>query len=1000
MLIDREGIRLRGAQTVYTLCARDAFRVVQGRVHIYLVEHSQEGMSKRDACVGRVDAGSALVIPAFASMSGDDEMWCFAIEADAQGAELLRVPFEEEQLERFLCASGAPSVLPGLLKARLPHIPGNPALPENPQEDTLLIPEASSFVADCPEESYCVESGAVYVFLVPVTESGLSERKEFLCRAEPGDGFAIPGLHHEADGRLWQLRLEAENGPARLLRMGCTRVAREKFLLAVQAQSCGGEAEREFLMEAWLHEGFGESLVQYYVHRTGLADAIRESRQFRHREDIQQRVQSAIRSGTGEKSPTGRPAKAPLIQALRHLCRRGGIPLAEEKLAQYRPGMPLPELARQCGLLCREVELEGDWFREDIGLLLGRLDSRPVVCIPREGGGYRLYDPAAGREVRLDAQLAGQMHARAYAIGRALPNGSLCRRDIFLFMLRGVRRAELLEMALLAALCLPALLLLPLLLERTLDLHIPMGDSAALAGACLTVCLFMLSRTAFSLLAGRKGVRICARAGRELQNAMLARVFELPERLIARYESGQLAQLIQSFGHAAGRAAAQILTLGASAACAPIFLLQMAHFGAALVPGAVLLAAAYCLAFLALSVPALRHEKTASEREGEAASRLQQFLGGIEKIQMAGAEDHVLLASIEPVAGQQRASMDAGHTLGLRSALRNAGHALLAAALLLLLLRSGSAIPMGRLAAFGLAFGALTSAMLDGMNALLDCRLLAMRLARLRPLLEAEPEADTGGADDPADTLMGRITLEHVAFSYSPDSEPVLRDISFDIQPGEYVGLAGRSGSGKSTIFSLLLGFDSPQAGRVLFDGRDISALSRRALRRQMGVVLQDERLIAGSIYENVMITSRAPSRAAAEAALERVGLKAEIDAMPMGMDTVLNESFETLSGGQKQRILLARAMADGPRVLLLDEATSALDNLTQAAVCRSLRQMEATRLVISHRPAALEDCDRILVLDGGRIAEEGSYAQLYAARGLFYEMIRQQEAGFKEKEI
>ena len=1000
MLIDREGIRLRGAQTVYTLCARDAFRVVQGSVHIYLVEHSQEGMSKRDACVCRVDAGSALVIPALAVMSAGDEMWCFAIEADAQGAELLRVPFEEEQLERFLSASSAPSALPELLRARLPHLPGGPALPENPQQDTLLIPEASSFVADCPEASYCVEAGSVYVFLVPVTESGLSERKEFLCRAEPGDGFAIPGLRHEADGRLWQLRLEAENGPARLLQMGCTRVAREKFLLAVQAQSCSGEAEREFLMEAWLHEGFGESLVQYYVHRTELADAIRESRQSRHKEDIQQRVQSAIRSGTGDRASPERPGDAPVIQALRHLCRRGGIPLAEDKLAQYRPGMPLPELARQCGLLCREVELEGDWFREDVGLLLGRLGSRPVSCIPRGGGGYRLYDPAAGREVRLDARLAGQMHARAYAIGRALPDGSLCRRDIFLFMLRGMRRAELPEMALLVALCMPTALLLPLLLERALDLHIPMGDSAALAGACLTVCLFMLSRTAFSLLAGRKGVRICARARRELQNAMLARVFELPERLIARYESGQLARHIQSFGHVAGRAAGRVLTLAISVACAPVFLLQMAHFGAALVPGALLLAAACCLVRFALSAPALRHEKAASEKDGEAASRLQQFLGGIEKIQLAGAEDHVLLASIEPIAEQQRASMDAGRTLGLWRALHDAGSALLAAAMLLLLLCSGGAIPMGRLAAFGLAFGALTSAMLDGVNALLDCRLLAMRLDRLRPLLEAEPEADMGRSDDPDDGLRGRITLEHVAFSYSPDGEPVLRDVSFDIQPGEYVGLAGCSGSGKSTLFSLLLGFDSPQAGRVLFDGRDISALSKRALRRQMGVVLQDEGLIAGSIYENVMITARAPSRAAAEAAIERVGLKAEIDAIPMGMDTVLNESFETLSGGQKQRILLARAMADEPRVLLLDEATSALDNITQAVVCRSIRQMEATRLVISHRPAALEDCDRILVLDGGRIAEEGSYAQLYAARGLFYEMIRQQEAGLKEKEI
>lgn len=410
------------------------------------------------------------------------------------------------------------------------------------------------------------------------------------------------------------------------------------------------------------------------------------------------------------------------------------------------------------------------------------------------------------------------------------------------------------------------------------------------------------------------------------------------------------------------------------------------------------MATAYGLLLFALSVSALRHEKTASEKNGEAASRLQQFLGGMEKIQMAGAEDHALLASIKPIAGQQRASVCAGRMLGLRKALRDAGGALLAMALTLLLLCGGAELSFGRLAAFGVAFVALAWAIRDGANGLTEYSRLKLKLEQLRPLLETAPEADTGSGAEPGDRLRGRITLEHVTFSYSPDSEPVLRDISFDILPGEYVGLVGCSGSGKSTVFNLLLGFDLPQAGRVLFDGRDMASLNKRALRRQMGVVLQDESLIAGSIYENIMMTASAPSREAAEAVLEKVGLKEEIDAMPMRMDTMLHESFETLSGGQKQRILLARAMVDDPGVLLLDEATSALDNITQAVVCKSLKQMKATRLVIAHRAAALEDCDRILVLDKGRIAEEGSYEQLYAGHGLFYDIVRQQNAGLEEE--
>lgn len=994
MLIDGQGIELRAEQTVYTLCARAAYRVVRGSVHVCIVEHTQEGMTKRDACVCRADAASGLVIPALASMPDGEEMLCFAIEADEGGARLERVPFTEGQPARFLRASGASPALLGLLEARLPHMDG--AAPrEETADNTLMIPEASSFMADCPEASYCVMSGTVDVFLAPVEKTGMSGRREFLCRAVPGEGFAIPGLRYEADGRSWHLTLEARDGAARLLRLGCTRVAREKFLAAVQAQAGGETIESSFLMEAYAHEGFEQSLVQAYVRKTDLADAIRESRQSRSREDIRQRVQSAIRSGVGEGPSQEAASQMPLLQVLRYLCQRGEIRLEEEALARCVPGMSLPAVAGQCGLLCREVELEKDWYRDDRGLLVCSLEGRPVACIPRGGGGYRLYDPAVGREVRVDARLAGQLRPRAYAVGQALPARSLRRRDIILHALRAIRRGELLAAALLSLLYMPAVLALPALIRAGIDLCILGGNPSGLFKVCLLACVLLLLCMSLWLLAQRRSLRICMRAERALQSAMLARIFALPERLLARYESGELARKLQMLGRAAGRLAGRAAALAASAVYVPVLLIQMAHHDAALIPGAMLLMAAIALLAILLSVSEQRDEMAASENNGEAASRLQQFLSGIEKIQMAGAEEHVLLASIQPIAGQQRATSSAERTRSLRRGLRGAGGVLLA---VLLLMECGRAPSPGSAVAFGAAFCGLLFMLKGVVDALTEYRLLATGLERLRPLIEAVPETDARGGDTQS-RLDGRIALEHVTFSYSPDSEPVLRDVSFELQPGEYVGLTGRSGSGKSTILRLLLGFDSPQVGRVLFDGRDIAALNKRSLRRQMGVVLQGDSLIAGSIYENIMMTSERPSRRAAEAAAHRAGLKEELEAMPMGLDTMLHGSFETISGGQKQRILLARAIADSPAVLLLDEATSALDNVTQAAVCRSLKQMSATRLVIAHRPEALADCDRILVLDEGRIVEEGSYAQLDARGGLFHEFIRRQSGNPEEGE-
>ena len=201
----------------------------------------------------------------------------------------------------------------------------------------------------------------------------------------------------------------------------------------------------------------------------------------------------------------------------------------------------------------------------------------------------------------------------------------------------------------------------------------------------------------------------------------------------------------------------------------------------------------------------------------------------------------------------------------------------------------------------------------------------------------------------------------------------------------------GASGSGKSTLLKLLLGFEKPDEGRVCYDGKDLRQLDKREVRKQLGVVLQNGRLIAGSIYENITITAPHATMEEVKAVIEAVGLKDDIAQMPMGVHTVLSESSGTISGGKRQRILIARAIINRPAVLIFDEATSALDNVTQAAVCESLERMNVTRIVVAHRLSTVRNCDRILVLDNGKIAEEGSYESLMAKNGLFRQFASRQ---------
>ncbi len=221
----------------------------------------------------------------------------------------------------------------------------------------------------------------------------------------------------------------------------------------------------------------------------------------------------------------------------------------------------------------------------------------------------------------------------------------------------------------------------------------------------------------------------------------------------------------------------------------------------------------------------------------------------------------------------------------------------------------------------------------------------------------------------------------------------MLHDVSFDIKPGEYVALVGPSGCGKSTTLKLLLGFETPQSGRVCYDGKDLRNLDTRSLRKKLGVVLQNGKLISGSIYENITITAPKIKPEEVERVLEAVGLKEDLAQMPMGVHTVLSEEGNTISGGQLQRILIARAIVNEPRILYFDEATSALDNKTQAKVCGNLDRMHITRVVIAHRLSTIRGCDRILVFSEGRICEEGNYQELMAKGPghIFYDMaIRQ----------
>lgn len=841
----------------------------------------------------------------------------------------------------------------------------------------LKLSHADTFHTENPEDALGVQSGSVYVYIVSRTE-GHTGRKLLLCTLPEGSVFPSFSFVDE-NGNFWSFAVTPE----------------ERAVLSVRKNSVTAELQQEFLIRCGIAtyeiEGFEGSLIEFYSQEL-LRDNISMMRGQRAKPEAESAAYDVIQHAFREEQhhePSGTLA----YNALAFLCEKSGIRILTYDRIEAECGKhaSVQEIAHVSGFLCRPVILEADWYRMDIGPVLGVIDMVPVACFRGKNGKYQLYDAGKRTTVPLTPDIARTIYPTAFSVGRALPEHALTYRDTVQFCLHSISVREIFGLCGLMLLCALLGVLLPVLNQVVYDEYIPLGNRNVLTQLCLLIASVMLGNLFITITKNLTGFRIRSRVCYDLQNAAYHRIFRLPETFLRKYDSGDLSERLMSLSGIAGKfvdlAVISFLTLLFSLT----YLFRMIGYSGRLTGIAVLLYLAFTAVILLLNAGAIRSEKQIAECDGEASARLVQYLNAIDKLRLAGVEDHAIYSYLKPFASGQSAEIRRNRFLSVVSILSALSSSIFSMIFYLVIVSGQLELSVGAFLGFTSAFGIFTGVFRELLLDVLELYRERERIRRAAPIFTTATE-DSGGEELPG-KLTGDVRADHVTFSYGDAGRNVLTDISFSIRPGEYVGIVGSSGCGKSTLLKLLLGFETPVSGTITYDGRDLKKLDKSAFRKQLGVVLQDGRLIAGSIYENIVLTSPGASMQEVEAVVDAVGLRDDLQQMPMGLHTVLSETSGTISGGQMQRILIARAIISHPAFLIFDEATSALDNLTQATVSRNLDQMRITRIVVAHRLSTIRNCDRILVLDGGRIAEEGNYDTLMEKRGLFWQLANRQLA-------
>lgn len=650
---------------------------------------------------------------------------------------------------------------------------------------------------------------------------------------------------------------------------------------------------------------------------------------------------------------------------------------------------------RPHGIKSRTVTLEKGWYRHATGAMLGTLkeDGSAVALIPGKVQGYRIINVITGKRSRVNGKTEQLLDSEAVCFYEPLPQKRLTVKDLMRFILKQLSVYDIVLYLALLGFSAALGLLAPMFTKWLLGDVLQSGSGRLLLSLSAFMLCFTVSRFCLQLFQRLVRSRIEIKQKIAVQAAVMSRLMSLPPTFFRQFSSGELskrAAYVQSlcsslFEAVAGAALPSLFSL--------IYIGQIFSFTPALGIPAMTITVATLVFALVTTFTQMKTRREQMQLAAKTSGLSYATVAGIQKIKLAGAETRMFSRWARQYAREAQLSYNPPTFLKISGAINLALSLLGTMILYAVAVKKG--ISVADYYAFSSAYGMVSAAFASFVSIAVTISGIRPTLEMAKPILEAEPEAQE--KKELVAELGGSIELSHVTFRYNDAMPNVFEDFSLKIKPGEYLAVVGPTGCGKSTLMRLLLGFETPQKGSIYFDRKDISGLDPESFRGKIGSVMQDGKLFFGDIYSNIVISAPQLTMDEAWEAAEIAAIADDIREMPMGMHTMISEGQGGISGGQRQRLMIARAVAPKPKVLIFDEATCALDNVTQRKVSQAIDALACTRIIIAHRLSTIRHADRIIYLQNGKIAEDGTYEELLAKNGAFAALVERQQLGIEE---